>query len=198
MDEEENEEQVEREVAMRVSAAELSEIEIEHEKEHDMAPLYHELPTGGKVSRVAVAGITTDRSNLTEDDPQKDPYYQLLVNDKSMGGDQGLLVRAGSYSEAQSQVRDVDIPTPVMVIGKVRSYAEEDEDERDVYVQPEDVVEISMDEYLLWAMEMANDTFDRVEETGGSDEYEDTDERVGRIRQAVTELLKEIEQDIEE
>ena len=147
-----------REVARRVFAREFNDASyVFKESDDEMAPNYALLPTGQRANRVFAVGTLTE----TEDIGSDDEYWRGRVVDPTGS----FFVYAGQYQpEAAATLREVETPTHVAVVGKPRSY-EDDEGETYVSIRPESVVDLGEDEatYRTWILETAERTLERIQ-----------------------------------
>ncbi|MEF8855559.1 MAG: DNA-binding protein [Haloarculaceae archaeon] len=197
-----------REVARRVFAREFNDASyVFKESDDEMAPNYSLLPTGERANRVFAVGTLTE----TEDIGSDDEYWRGRVVDPTGS----FFVYAGQYQpEAASTLREVETPTHVAVVGKPRTY-EDDEGETYVSIRPESVVALGEDEatYETWICETAERTLDRIQafdagETGGDPAAapnedaamadEQYDRSVETYRRAVVEALESLETAVNE
>ena len=192
-----------REVARRVFAREFNDVSyVFKESDDEMAPNYALLPTGERANRVFVVGTLTE----TEDIGSDAEYWRGRVVDPTGS----FFVYAGQYQpDAASMLRDVETPTHVAVVGKPRTY-EDDEGETYVSVRPESVIDLgeAEDAYRTWVLETAERTLERIQafdagEPGGDaaaapNEYaamarDRYDLPVENYRRMVTEALESLE-----
>lgn len=149
-----------REVAVRLFAEELDQINhIYKESDDEYAPNYGLLPTGDRANRVFVAGTVTEVEDVGDDSE----YWRAKVND-STGT---VMVYAGDYQpEAAAAIKNLETPAYVSIVGKVQSFSSDEDEDDDmlVYVQPEEVVTIDKKHRDRWVLETARKTLDRLED----------------------------------
>ena len=147
-----------REVARRVFAREFNDVSyVFKESDDEMAPNYALLPTGERANRVFVVGTLTE----TEDIGSDAEYWRGRVVDPTGS----FFVYAGQYQpDAASMLRDVETPTHVAVVGKPRTY-EDDEGDTYVSIRPESVIDLDEAEeiYRTWICETAERTLERIQ-----------------------------------
>jgi RPA family protein len=147
-----------REVARRVFANEFNDVSyVFKESDDEMAPNYALLPTGERANRVFVVGTLTE----TEDIGSDAEYWRGRVVDPTGS----FFIYAGQYQpDAASMLRDVDTPTHVAVVGKPRTY-EDDEGDTYVSIRPESVIDLGEAEaaYRTWILETAERTLERIQ-----------------------------------
>lgn len=146
-----------REVAHRMFAREFSEATHTFtESDEDRAPVYALLPTGAKANRVFVVGTLTE----TEDIGDESEYWRGRVVDP-VGT---FFVYAGTYQlQPKQQLRDIDPPEFVAVVGKPRTY-ESDGGGTYVSIQPESIAVVDEQTRNRWVVETADRTIDRIKQ----------------------------------
>lgn len=181
-----------REVAKRVFAGEFRDASHTFkESDDERAPKYLLLPTGEKANRVFVVGTLTEKEDIGSDSE----YWRARVVDPTGT----FLVYAGQYQpEAVDELRDIEPPAYVAVVGKPSTY-EPDEPDSDVItsIRPESINVVDADTRDRWIAETAQLTVDRIEDGNetvykqrASDVYgDDTD-----YRDVVIEALESLEQ----
>jgi len=179
-----------REAAVRVFAGEYNDAEHEfREGDDEYAPRYVLLPSGAKANRVFIVGTLTDKEDVGNDGE----YWRARV-----AGPTGTFVMyAGQYQpEAMNAIKSVDPPEYLAVVGKVRTYEDDDSGEIYTSVRPEDVAVVDAETRDKWVKETAERTMDRLE---AEDEYvemardihgEDTQDNV---QSTVTQALEELD-----
>jgi RPA family protein len=157
-----------REVARRVFAREFNDVSaVFKESDDEMAPNYALLPTGERANRVFVVGTLTE----TEDIGSDAEYWRGRVVDPTGS----FFVYAGQYQpDAASMLRDVETPTHVAVVGKPRTY-EDDDGETYVSIRPESVIDLdeAEDAYRTWILETAELTLERIADFDAGEEGAD-------------------------
>ncbi|MDZ7850018.1 MAG: DNA-binding protein [Halodesulfurarchaeum sp.] len=186
-----------RETARRVFATELNDATFTFkESDDDRAPVYVLLPTGEQANRVFVVGTLTE----TEDVGNEQEYWQGRVVDPTGT----VFVYAGQYQpEAAGQLRELETPTYVAVVGKPRTY-ETDDGTVNVSIRPESITVVDEQTRSRWVTETAERTLDRLEVLDSeTNEYgirarEEYDVDPGRYQNAVVEALESLDEVEEE
>ena len=144
-----------REVAKRVFAAELNTATYTFKTSQDeRAPVYVALPTGERANRICIAGTVTD----IEDVGESAEYLRARVVDPTGT----FWVYAGEYqTNALKQLKKVQAPEFVTIVGKPRAY-KTDDGSVNVSVVPEDVGVIDLETRNAWVYETAARTLERV------------------------------------
>lgn len=158
-----------REPAVRVFAEEL--LDATHEfklSEGEMAPNYTLLPTGRRANRVLVYGALT---STTEQEAEGGSYIQARVND----GKGTFYLTASQYqSDARLTLMDLETPTFVGVVGKLKHYQTNDGDDR-IEIRPETVSEVPKNDRDEWLMETVEHTMERIQRYEQAADGEDDD-----------------------
>lgn len=140
---------------MRLFSGELNGSSLETKGIEEMAPTYLITPLGTKVNRILIAGVLTEKENIGSDD---EPMWKARIQD--VNGSYYLNV--GRYQpEAAATMADLDTPSFIAVIGKLKTYSPEP-GKTYVSIRPERITEI--DEYTrnLWILEAAKCMWDRL------------------------------------
>ena len=182
-----------RETARRVFATELNDATFTFkESDDDRAPVYVLLPTGEQANRVLVVGTLTE----TEDVGNEQEYWQGRVVDPTGT----VFVYAGQYQpEAAGQLRELETPTYVAVVGKPRTY-ETDDGTVNVSIRPESITVVDEQTRSRWVTETAERTLDRLAALDSeSNEYgirarEEYDIDPSRYQSAVVEALESLDE----
>jgi len=159
-----------RETAWRIFAGEYNDSKFEIKSEGEMMPSYIVTPLGAKINRVFVIGVLTDVENITEGGD----LVRAHISDPT-----GVFtLYSGSYQkEVTDSLSDIQVPSFVAVIGKVRTYTPE-EGTFFVSIRPEKVMEVTAEVRDKWILETCRNTKDRIEaliqaiQMNYSDEYE--------------------------
>jgi RPA family protein len=181
-----------RETARRVFATELNDATFTFkESDDDRAPVYVLLPTGSPANRVFVVGTLTE----TEDVGREQEYWQGRVVDPTGTA----FVYAGQYQpEAAGQLRELETPTYVAVVGKPRTY-ETDDGTVNVSIRPESITVVDEATRSRWIAETAERTLDRLDRLDAEgNEYgvrarEEYDLDPTGYRDAVVEALESLD-----
>jgi RPA family protein len=144
-----------REVAKRVFAAELNTATYTFKtSQYERAPVYVALPTGERANRICIGGTVTD----IEDVGETAEYLRARVADPTGT----FWVYAGEYQvDALKQLKKVKAPAFVTIVGKPRTY-KNDDGSMNVSVVPEDVGVIDLKTRNAWVYETAKRTLERV------------------------------------
>lgn len=144
-----------REVAKRVFASEFNDASFTFkESDDERAPVYLLLPTGTRANRVFITGTLTEKEDVGEDDE----YWRARVND----GTGTFYIYAGQYQpEAANKIREVEAPTRVAVVGKPRTY-EQDDGTVNVSIRPERITEVDKETRETWTITTAERTGERL------------------------------------
>ncbi|MCQ2078981.1 MAG: glycerol dehydrogenase [archaeon] len=147
-----------RETSWRIFASELNSASYEIKAEEEMKPSYQVSRLGAMINRVLIAGVLTEKENIGSDE---EPMWRGRIMDPTGGM---FFINVGRYQpEAAATMADIDIPCNVAVIGRVKSYTNE-EDRTWISVRPDKVVQI--DEVTLneWLLDTAASTWKRLVE----------------------------------
>jgi RPA family protein len=172
-----------REVARRLFAREFNDITtVFTEEEGDMAPNYALLPTGAKANRVLVVGTLTETEDIGEDAE----YWRGHVVDPS---GEKFFTYAGQYQpEAAATLRELETPAYVAIVGKPRTFTDDDGDTY-ASIRPESITVVSEEIRDRWVVETANQTLNRIERFQEATQADDEDETV--IQDTYIEMASE-------
>ena len=145
-----------REQAWRIFANEYNDSKIEIKGEGEMIPSYIITPLGAKINRVFIIGVLTDVENVSE----SGDFIRAHVSDPT-----GVFtLYSGQYQqEVTNDLTNIEVPTFVAVIGKIRTYVPEDGDEMYVSIRPEKIIEVNSDTRDQWIIETCKSTKNRIE-----------------------------------
>jgi len=188
-----------RQPAKRVLATELNAAHTKFKDgDGERDPSFLVLPSGGGANRVTMTGVVTE----TEDVGSDNTYMRMNVVD--MNGDV-FRVYAGEYQpEARGTIESLEAPERVTVIGKPRTYQEDEDSDVLVSLRPEAVSVISTDERNRISLETAQHTLGRLQGERGSERFQDmadamyADSHRSVVSEAVIETLEEIDENVEE
>lgn len=156
--------------AVRMFATEIHESDY-HFKENDeeKAPEFLLLPTGGKASRVSMAGTLSAIEDVSGPDSDH-PFWKATLHDRT----EEFSVVAGQYNEEASRAmqeaanRDDVPPAYAIVTGKTSEYRpDDDEGTVIVNVQAERFSLVDREEYETWVMNAVENTLSRIENDEG-------------------------------
>lgn len=179
----------EREPALRVFASELRESRIQFkEGEDEKSPSYILLPTGERCNRIFLCGQMTQKEKRGE----QNKFYTIRVQDPT-----GMFfINAGSYQpDAMQQIARIEPPVYVAVLGKpgIRTTADSSVF---VSVRAESVTEIDSETYRCWVLDCAEQTLDRLDSFGQTDDSRKAKEfyntNVAIYRQVIQDALTQI------
>ncbi|WP_340820477.1 DNA-binding protein [Methanolobus sp. WCC4] len=157
---------VEREVAYRLFASEFNDSRFNlhsntssSDDQEIYSPNFLITPTGLKANRVLVVGVVTEVERLSDQAGSEKELWRARISDPTGA----FTVYSGSYQpDASVFLSNVQVPSYVMVLGKVRSYEPGD---GSVYVslRPEEINYV--DELIRdrWIVDTAEMTLDRLE-----------------------------------
>ena len=180
----------EREPAVRVFASELRESRIQFkESEDEKSPSYVLLPTGERCNRIFLCGQMTQKEKKGE----QNKFYTIRVQDPTGT----FFINAGSYqSDAMQQIARIEPPVYVAVLGKpgIRTTADSSVF---VSVRAESVTEIDLETYRCWVLDCAQQTLDRLDSFGQTDDSRKAKEfyntNTAIYRQIIQDALTQIE-----
>jgi hypothetical protein len=143
-----------REPAWRVFAGEYNDSTVEIKKTGEKTPSYVVTPLGGKVNRLFVVGVLTDVENVSENGD----FLRAHISDPT-----GVFtVYSGQYQpEATAQLLNIEVPSFVGVVGKVRTF-EPEEGTMYVSIRPEIVRELNVEARDRWIIETCMQTKHRI------------------------------------
>lgn len=145
-----------REAAWRMFASELNSSTLEKKGNDEKSPSYVVTPLGAMVNRVLITGVLTDKENRGTDE---EPMWSGRVQDVT--GNFFISVGGRYQPEAAAAMLDLDTPSFVAIVGKLRSYTTDD---GRVYisVRPEHIVEIDDGKRNMWILEAAKSMWSRL------------------------------------
>ena len=147
-----------RETAWRVFATELSSSSLEIKATEEKSPSYVITPLGAKINRVLIAGVMTEKENIGSDE---EPMWKARIQDVSGS----FFVNVGRFQpEASAAIADIEIPSFVAAVGRVRTYTTDDQ-RVFVSVRPEHIVPIDESVRNEWILETAKSTWKRLKDT---------------------------------
>ncbi len=147
-----------RETAWRVFATELNSSTLEIKATEEKSPSYIVTPLGAKINRVLVAGVMTEKENIGSDE---EPMWKARIQDVSGS----FYINVGRFQpEASAAIADIEIPSFVAAVGRVRTYTTDDQ-RVFVSVRPEHIVPITETVRNEWILETAKSTWKRLTAT---------------------------------
>ncbi|GAA0448972.1 nucleic acid-binding protein (plasmid) [Halococcus dombrowskii] len=154
-----NDGRTDREPAKRAFAEEFADAtELFQESDDERAPKYAVLPTGQRANRMFAVGALLEAENLAKSG--NDEYWQGRVVDPTGT----FFVYAGQYQpEAMAALRSIGPPEYVAVVGKPRSY-ENDNGEVLTSLTPESITVVPEAARDQWVVETADHTMARLDE----------------------------------
>ncbi|MCL2295995.1 MAG: glycerol dehydrogenase [Methanomassiliicoccaceae archaeon] len=160
-----------RETAWRVFSSELNSATYEIKGDDEKSPSYVVTKLGAMVNRVLIAGVLTEKENVGTED---EPMWRGRIQDLASGN---FFINVGRYQpEAAATMADLDTPTFIAVVGKVRTYTT-DEDRVFVSIRPESIVKITEEIRAQWILEAARSTWDRLNRMKKATSLEDLSEK---------------------
>ena len=144
-----------RETYWRVFSTELNTAEFEIKADEEMKPSYQLSRLGAMINRVLIAGVLTEKENVGTED---EPMWRGRITDVAGGT---IFINVGRFQpDAAASMSEIDTPSLVAVIGKVKSYSN---DERTfVSVRPERIMTINEDVEQQWILDAAKTTWNRL------------------------------------
>nr|WP_321497446.1 DNA-binding protein [uncultured Methanolobus sp.] len=156
---------VEREVAYRIFAREFNDSRFHlyssSPTEQDIySPNFLISPTGLKVNRVLIVGVVTEVDRLSEQKGSERDLWRARISDPTGA----FTIYAGSYQpEASVFMSTIQVPSYVMILGKVRSY-EPGDGSVFVSLRPEEINYVDESIRDRWIVDTAEMTLDRLDE----------------------------------
>jgi RPA family protein len=158
-----------REPAFRMFASEYNVSNLETKGEEEYSPSYLITPMGAQVNRVYFVGVLTEKENIGS---EAEPLWRARVKDPTGT----FYLSAGSYQpEASQAIRELDPPSLVAVVGKIRTF-QTDEGGFYVSVRPERVTPVSKEQRDYWILQSAEQTKARLEQYKKAVELEELTE----------------------
>jgi len=147
-----------RETAWRVFATELNSTTLEIKATEEKQPSYIVTPLGAKINRVLIAGVMTEKENIGS---EEEPMWKARIQDVSGS----FYINVGRFQpEASAAIADIEIPSFVAAVGRVRTYTTDDQ-RVFVSVRPEHIVPIDESVRNEWILETAKSTWKRLKNT---------------------------------
>jgi uncharacterized protein len=144
-----------RETAWRLFSAELNKASAEKKGADEKSPSYLVTHLGAMVNRVLIAGVITEKENIGS---EEDPMWKGRIQDVSGS----FFFNVGRYQpEAAAAMADIETPSFVAVVGKVKAYTTDDQ-RVFVSVRPERIVNITEDVRKQWVLEAAQSMWSRL------------------------------------
>ena len=144
-----------RETAWRVFAGELNSSSLEIKGEEEKSPSYLVTPLGAKLNRILIAGVLLDKENTGT---EEEPMWRGRIQDVSGN----FFINVGRFQpNAAASMADLEAPSYVAVVGKVRTYTADD-GRVFVTVRPETITNIDERTRNIWVLEAAQSTWDRL------------------------------------
>ncbi len=144
-----------RETAWRLFASELNSSSFSSKGEEEMSPFYVITKLGAVVNRVLVAGVLTEKENIGN---EEEPLWRGRIQDVNGS----FFINVGKFQpEAASAIADLEVPSFVAVVGKVRTYTTDDQ-RVFVSVRPETIVQVEEEVRNQWILSAANSLWERL------------------------------------
>ncbi len=145
-----------RETYWRVFSSELNTATYEIKTEEEMKPTYQLSRLGALITRVLITGVLTEKENAGSED---EPMWRGRIQDVAGGT---VYINIGRFQpEAAATMNTLEIPCRVSVIGKVKSYTN-DEGKTFVSVRPERIVQVNTEIQQQWLLDTAKTTWQRL------------------------------------
>ncbi|MEM2924692.1 MAG: hypothetical protein QXJ68_03275 [Methanocellales archaeon] len=145
---------VEREIAWRVFAAEFNQSNLKYSKGDARAPNYIITPSGAKCNRVYIVGVVTEVENIG----QAEDLWRSRIADPTGT----FTVYAGHFQpDIAIFLSEVEIPSFLAVVGKVRIY-EPEEGAFYTTIRPEEINIVDAKDRDLWVLSTAERTLERI------------------------------------
>lgn len=144
-----------REVAYRIFSDALKTATVVPRGDEEYATQYVKLRTGEHVNRVFVCGTLTELDDVGTDTP----FWRMRISDPKGHFDATI----GQYSpvQAQNAIENIDVPSFVAVVGKIKS--REYEDRTYFTIAVESITEVDEKTYDFWVNETEEHTKARQE-----------------------------------
>lgn len=144
-----------RETAWRVFAGELNSSSLELKGEEEKTPSYLVTPLGAKLNRILITGVLLDKENTGT---EEEPMWRGKIQDISGN----FFINVGRFQpDAAASMVDLEAPSFVAVVGKVRTYTADD-GRVFVTVRPETITTIDESTRNYWILEAAQSTWNRL------------------------------------
>jgi RPA family protein len=183
-----------RQPAKRAFAEEFRDAnEIFQDGDDERSPKFAVLPTGANANRVLAMGTLTETEDVAKSDDTE--YWQGRVIDPTGA----FFAYAGKYQpEAMATLRSLEPPEYVAIVGKPRSY-ENDEGNLLTSLTPESVTVVSQETRNQWVVETAEQTLDRIAAMEDVQMGAEASDAVERAQDAYSEAtMGEYEQEVKE
>lgn len=144
-----------RETAWRLFAGELNSSSASSKGEDEMSPFYVITKLGAMVNRVLIAGVLTEKENIGN---EEEPLWRGRILDVNGS----FFINVGKFQpEAAAAIADLEVPSFVAVVGKVRTYTTDDS-RVFVSVRPETIVQVDESVRNQWILSAANSLWERL------------------------------------
>ncbi|MGB8216252.1 MAG: hypothetical protein WCE94_03030 [Candidatus Methanoperedens sp.] len=185
-------EQFKRLPTIRMSMLELmgTTIQLQSGEKDSYQPSIFLSPTGVEVNRVLVAGVAVEKEDVGSDNP----FWRLRVVDPTGAS----FIYAGQYQpEAMKAIQKLDVPSFVIVSGKLAHYTPEQGGETIVSIRAESIATVSLDTRDHALADIAMHTANRIKEAKGNKNvqcyYGNYD--FSTLAKSLTELLNQVLED---
>lgn len=146
---------INRETAWRLFAGELNSSSASLKGEDEMSPFYVITRLGTMVNRVLISGVLTEKENIGN---EEEPLWRGRILDVNGS----FYINVGKFQpEAASAIADLEVPSFVAVVGKVRTYTTDDS-RVFVSVRPETIVQVDEEVRNQWVLSAANSLWERL------------------------------------
>ncbi len=146
---------INRETAWRLFAGELNGSSASLKGEEEMSPFYVISKLGAMVNRVLITGVLIEKENIGN---EEEPLWRGRIQDVNGS----FFINVGKFQpEAASSIADLEVPSYVAVVGKVRTYTTDDS-RVFVSVRPETIVQVDESVRNQWILSAANSLWERL------------------------------------
>lgn len=146
----------ERQTAWRVFSSELNTAHHNIKGPEMMSPSFQLSRLGALMNRVLIAGVLTEKENIGS---EEEPLWRGKIQDIPGGA---VYINIGRYQpDAAATMVDLDVPSTVAIVGKVRSYTTDD-GRTFVSVRPEMIVPVDEKVRCEWLLDAAKSTWERL------------------------------------
>lgn len=145
-----------RETYWRIFSTELNNAPYEIPSSGEMKPSYQLSRLGAAVSRVLITGVLTEKENVGTPD---EPMWRGRLQDIAGGT---VFLNVGRFQvDAAVAMGIIDPPCLISVIGRVRSYTNE-EGRTFISVRPDRIIPVTSEIQQQWLIDTARNTWERM------------------------------------
>lgn len=178
---------------IRMLAAEVTAtiVGLQSGQKDSYQPAIYLSPTGAEVNRVLIAGTAVEKEDVGTDNP----FWRVRVADPT-----GVVfVYAGQYQpEAAKAIQKLEVPSFVIVSGKLSHYTPEQGGETIVSVRAESISTVALELRDHALADIAHHTVRRILEAGKNEKVQDNypNHDYSSFIQSITALLEQILDDV--